>query len=151
MQRRPIITRIVQSLVLAAGLLAGGGLSSTATHAARTALCTPIICAPPPIRFPCTIMPNAEQISLLANDTLEVVGTCFQGTTDYVAVFDKTQGSYLTNGGWQSVTTDGAGNFVAVIAGAHCWDQVEALAYDSGRNSYANGANWQTATLTCVN
>jgi hypothetical protein len=63
-------------------------------------------------------------------------------------VYDQTQGRYLTPV-WETVTVDSAGTFSVSVPGTQCGDKVEALAYDSGWNSYTNNGNWQTAIMGC--
>jgi hypothetical protein len=133
----------MQALVLAAGLLTGAVVTGSAAHAAAI---SPIW--PGPIYLPCWAIQNDEQITISAEYTVVVYGSCFRGSTDYLSVYDVTQGRYLT-GTWETVSTDGNGKFSVVVPGAHCYDRVEAIAYDTGWNSYTNQGNWQVTTLSC--
>ena len=135
--------RLVQSIVLAASLLAGALVTGSAAHAGGISPYAQL-----PIYLHCWAIPNQEQITISAQYQVVVRGSCFLGTSDYLSVYDETQGRYLT-GTWETVTTDGNGNFAVVVPGANCYDRVEALAYDTGWNSYTNQTNWQATTVTC--
>jgi hypothetical protein len=146
MYRPSLRRRFAWAGLIVAALLTVG---STISVPARAGAISPIV--PPPIFVHCWLIPHDAQIALnTAYYTVVVSGTCFLGSTDYVAVYDVTQGRYLTGGGaWQTVTTDGNGNFSLTVPGANCYDRVEAIAYDTGWNSYTNQGNWQVGTLQC--
>jgi len=147
MTRHPKPLRHVLSLVLASGLLAGAVGAGSAAHASGG---SPVTLVPIPIHVPCRDLPNDEHITVFAPwTTVEVSGSCFNGSTDYVSVYDVTQGRYLT-GTWQTVTANSNGNFFITVSGAQCYDRVEAIAYDTGWNSYTNHGNWQAATVECT-
>lgn len=144
MKRQPGPLRLVHTLVLAAGLLAGSAITGPAAHAGG------IVPTPIPIHLPCRDLANDEQITISAPFTaVSVSGSCFNGNSDYVSVYDETKGKYLT-GIWKTVTVDSNGSFAISVQGATCYDRVEAIAYDTGWNSYTNQGNWQVATVECT-
>jgi hypothetical protein len=137
------ITRSLQVVALAsslaAGVLAGAAVTGSAVHAGSI-----------PIHLPCREIPNQEQITISAPWTaVGISGSCFLGSTDDVSIYDMTRGKYLT-GTWKTVTVDSNGVFFISVQGANCYDRVEAIAYDTGWNSYTNQGNWQSATVECT-
>jgi hypothetical protein len=142
-----LVRRHLTSVALLVALLLA--LGSSASLPARAGGISPTATIPIHL-LQCWAIPHDAYITLNTSYTVEVSGSCFLGTTDYVAVYDITKGRYLTGGGlWQTVTTDGHGDFSIVVPGAQCYDRVEAIAYDTGWNSYTNQGNWQASTLEC--